>query len=181
MYPDGERRRLLVLFAYAKLRAMLVDSDQALAHRLAPPVEGIEIGGSVDVPREEIEAWCAELPDGAPNDLQLVGARPLLDLVEELIRSSCERMPDLYDVVADVRTEPLCCDYVTLGSGDHSVDEWLLLAAVNANADVIGTDGLAFLGGIYARADGARVAVLDFDACVNRYVNLGAAVRSQSA
>jgi hypothetical protein len=161
-----------VLFAYAKLKAKLAEPDRELVDQLARTLADTEIGGLVDVPREDIDKWFADIPRGAPDDLRLVASRPLFDVVEELIARSCHTMPELIEVVTKVSTQPVCYDYVAppglATNENHSVDEWLLLTGLDAKVDLIVSDEL---GVRYWTVDAREVQALDFDGFVDRYVN----------
>jgi hypothetical protein len=163
---DGRRRRLLILFAYAKLLSLLEGSDQALVRALQAEVDGdVELHGVWDVPEDEIRSWLSRLAPATPAGFELVGSRPLLDQVEELIKRSCRDVPELAERAEEVRLEPLCFDYAAPPGfhEEHSIDEWILLTALYAEVDLVISDqGPVGAGGeaVYKTSDGRSVRVM---------------------
>jgi hypothetical protein len=142
----GRRRQLLVLFGATKLRRLVDQPDLELMQQLARGVQGAEVHGGVALRREPIVAFLNSIAADMPTDLELVGSRPLFDLVTAEVETECRREPDLYEKVINGRIEPFAMDYAAVPPTVEALEdpvEQTLHAAVYGHCDVIVSDALA--------------------------------------
>jgi hypothetical protein len=171
----GRRRQLLVVFALTKLRRLAEQPDLKLMQDLASSTQGIEVHGGAALDSQVIE-WIEDIAPGAPTDLELVGSRPLFDLVTAGVRAECKREPDLYEKVLDGRIEPLAVDYATIPerqAREPDPLEQALHAGFHGQCDVIVSDALAGRYGSPAELNdnaGHAVELRSFEDFVGSYV-----------
>lgn len=142
----GRRRQLLVVLGLTKLRRLVDQPDLPLMEDLARGVQGAEVHGGVALDREPIEAFLDRVVADMPTDLELVGSRPLFDLVTAEVETECRREPDLYEKVLDGRIEPFAVDYAAVPRMVEAPEdpvEQTLHAAVYGHCEVIVSDALA--------------------------------------
>jgi len=162
-----------VLLAYHKLVARVRDSDEALMEAEAAEISGATVFTPGPPPTDEIAEWLTHLPPNAPENLMLIGCRPLFDEAQRRIRESWEDYDPLAELAADVRLEPLAADYVAIPEA-QTVDERILLAAFAAHADVIVSDELASSSSsptTYTTSEGGpRIVAMTFELFVAEYL-----------
>ena len=91
----GPRRRLLVLFALARLRQRAEEPDLQLMQDLARQHPGATVHGGVALDRAKVERLIERIAPAAPTDLALVGSKPLFDAVTATAEADCRSDPDL--------------------------------------------------------------------------------------
>jgi hypothetical protein len=77
---EGERRKLLVLLANGNLAAREAHPDDPMMREFARETGALKVRASAQPDAGSVASWRARLPDGAPDDIVLIGTRPLFDL-----------------------------------------------------------------------------------------------------
>ncbi len=196
--PGGRRRKFLVVCAYGALnyylRVGLAERErlhEELEHVAGSALGGMDIGRFIEAAGDRHAFLAEHLPALAPDDLCLVGSRPLLDEVEEKIAEVGpqilrEEMPQ--DTPAKVRrqlaalTAIMIEDFELTDVPQHTAgrdrdDDLIIDTAFRGQATAIvaddkkhialGEDGTAYRHPV----TGAEIMAYRFEPFISEYVN----------